>query len=206
MARKADVLRNLGWTPSYADSDVWMKDCGDHYEYICVFVDDLIAVGKKPMEIIDELKQVFKLKRVGLPYYFLGMDFKRGEDGVLGLGSETYIKKILDSFLEQFGDKPHKNVTTPLDPSVRPELDLTEEVGHAGILLYQSLIGQLQWVVTLGRLDIYCAVMTMSKFRVAPRQGHLDALKRIYAYLLNYKRTIIKFKIEIPGHEHLVLQ
>ncbi|MGH7955097.1 MAG: Ty1/Copia family ribonuclease HI, partial [Gloeomargaritales cyanobacterium] len=58
--------------------------------------------------------------------------------------------------------------------------------------------------VTLGRLDIYCAVVTMSKFRVAPRMGHLEDLKRIYAYLRNFKRTIIKFKIEIPGHEHSV--
>ncbi|MGH7973993.1 MAG: reverse transcriptase domain-containing protein, partial [bacterium] len=126
--KMADVLRNLGWTPSYADSDVWMMNCGDHYEYICVYVDDLIAVGKKPMDIIDELRKVFKLKGVGPPSYFLGMDFKRGVDGVLGLGSETYVKKILDSFTEQFGDKPHKNVTTPLDPSVRPELDFTEEI------------------------------------------------------------------------------
>ncbi|MGH7973992.1 MAG: hypothetical protein ACREBR_00600 [bacterium] len=44
----------------------------------------------------------------------------------------------------------------------------------------------------------------MSKFRVAPRMGHLEDLKRIYAYLRNFKRTIIKFKIEIPGHEHSV--
>ncbi|MGH7954810.1 MAG: reverse transcriptase domain-containing protein, partial [Gloeomargaritales cyanobacterium] len=95
--KMADVLRNLEWTPSYADSDVWMKDCGDHYEYICVYVDDLIAVGKRPMDIIDELRKIFKLKGVGPPSYFLGMDFKRGQDGVLGLGSETYIKKILDS-------------------------------------------------------------------------------------------------------------
>ncbi|MGH7954713.1 MAG: reverse transcriptase domain-containing protein [Gloeomargaritales cyanobacterium] len=198
----ADVLRNLGWTPSYADPDVWMKDCGDHYEYICVYVDDLIAAGLKPMEIIADLRKIFKLKGVGPPSYFLGMDFKRGDDGVLALGSETYIKKILDSFGEQFGEKPQKNVTTPLDPSDRQELDLSEELGETGIQLFQSLIGQLQWAVTLGRLDIYCAVMTMSKFRVAPRKGHLDSLKRVYAYLRNYKRAIIKFKVNIPGHEH----
>ncbi|MGH3054679.1 MAG: reverse transcriptase domain-containing protein, partial [Gaiellaceae bacterium] len=29
--RMADVLRTLGWIPSYADLDVWMKDCGTHY-------------------------------------------------------------------------------------------------------------------------------------------------------------------------------
>ncbi|MGH7955331.1 MAG: reverse transcriptase domain-containing protein, partial [Gloeomargaritales cyanobacterium] len=202
--KMADVLRNLGWTPSHADSDVWMKDCGDHYEYICVYVDDLIAVGKRPMETIGELMKVFKLKDVGPPSYFLGMDFKRDAQGIMSLGSETYVKKILESFGEQFGDKPQKNVTTPLDPTEKPELDLSEELGVEGKQLYQSLIGQLQWAVTLGRLDIFCAVMMMSRFRVAPRKGHFASLKRIYAYLRNYKRTILKFKVNIPGHEHSV--
>ena len=38
---------------------------------------------------------------------------------------------------------------------------------------YQSLIGQLAWGVTLGRLDIAASVMTMSRFRQAHRVGHL---------------------------------
>ncbi|MGH3053773.1 MAG: hypothetical protein ACRDL7_02205, partial [Gaiellaceae bacterium] len=86
----------------------------------------MIAVGEKPMDIIAELKRVFKLKGVGPPIYFLGMDFKRDDAGVLCLGLETYIKKILDSFAAQFGNKPQKHVTTPLEPSEKPELDLTE--------------------------------------------------------------------------------
>ncbi|MGH7974356.1 MAG: reverse transcriptase domain-containing protein [bacterium] len=117
--RMADVLRDLGWTTSLADADVWMKDCGTHYEYICVYVDDLIVVGKRPMELIEELKKNFKVKGVGPPSYFLGMDFKRGNDGVLALGSETYVKKILDNFAALFGDRPEKNITTPLDPTYR---------------------------------------------------------------------------------------
>ena len=38
--RLHDVLRELGWTPSKSDSDIYMRDCGDHYEYIAVYVDD----------------------------------------------------------------------------------------------------------------------------------------------------------------------
>jgi hypothetical protein len=40
--------------------------------------------------------------------------------------------------------------------------------------VYQSMIGALQWMVTIGRLDITTAVMTMSEFRVAPRTGHSE--------------------------------
>jgi len=37
---------------------------------------------------------------------------------------------------------------------------------------YQSLIGALQWTLSLRRIDITTAVMAMSGFRVAPRKGH----------------------------------
>jgi len=36
----------------------------------------------------------------------------------------------------------------------------------------QSMIGALQWVISLGRLDICTAIMTMSCFCVAPCKGH----------------------------------
>jgi hypothetical protein len=36
------------------------------------------------------------------------------------------------------------------------------------------MIGALQWIVTIGHLDINTAVMTMSGFRMAPRVGHLN--------------------------------
>ena len=35
-------------------------------------------------------------------------------------------------------------------------------------------------VVSLGHFDIATTIMTMSSFRVAPHQGHLDHLKRIH--------------------------
>jgi hypothetical protein len=42
-----------------------------------------------------------------------------------------------------------------------------------GIKRYQTMIGCLQWAVSLGRFDIQTAVMTMSRFRVAPRKNTL---------------------------------
>ena len=49
---------------------------------------------------------------------------------------------------------------------------------------YLTMVGQLQWLVTLGRFDIHAQVATMSRFRAAPRQGHMDRLKRIYSYAI----------------------
>ena len=46
------------------------------------------------------------------------------------------------------------------------------------------------------------AVMTMSRFRVSPRKGHLDRLKRIYSYLHHFKNSSIKFNAKIPDYTH----
>ena len=57
---------------------------------------------------------------------------------------------------------------SPLDKEDNPDLEI-----------YQSLIGSLQWCVSLGRLDVAKAVMTLSSFPVAPRIGHLARAKPI---------------------------
>ena len=37
------TLRSMGFTPTKADHDLWLKDCGTHYEYLCTWVDDMIV-------------------------------------------------------------------------------------------------------------------------------------------------------------------
>jgi hypothetical protein len=53
--------------PCKADPDVWMKDCGTHYEYVCVYVDDLAVMMKDPSAFFAELRarKKYKLKGVG---------------------------------------------------------------------------------------------------------------------------------------------
>jgi len=97
----------------------------------------------------------------------------------LGIIANKYIIRMLDNYVRMFGALP-KEVITPLIKGDHPELDATSELDIDGLKKYQSLIGALQWVVTLGRLDIAVAVMTVSSFRAAPCEGHLERAKRIY--------------------------
>jgi hypothetical protein len=200
--RFADTLRDLGYWPCKADNDVWLKDCGTHYEYICVYVDDIMHMSLNPQAFFDSLKDTYgyKLAGVGEPSYHLGGNFYRDEDGTLAWGAQSYIKKMLLSSAKLF-DLPPKEFSSPMDEGDHPELDLTPELDSNGIRLYQSLIGALQWAVTLGRFDIFVGVATMSSFRVAPRQGHLERLKRIYGYLKRNSDGAIRFRTGIPDHE-----
>ena len=50
----------------------------------------------------------------------------------------------------------------------------------------------------LGRLDANTAVITTSSFRVEPRKGYIDRVKRIYSYLFKFKHTTIRIRAEEP--------
>ena len=200
----ADVLRDMGYFPCKADPDVWMKDMGTHYSYVCVYVDDLMHISKNPREFFEALekKYGFHLKGVGLPEYHLGGDFFRDKDGTLCWGTRTYIKKMMMAYEKMFGGKP-KRYFIPLADGDHPELDNSELLDQDGIRKYQSLIGALQWAVTLGRFDIHVAVTTMSSFRVAPRVGHMGRLHRLYGYLRQYLDAGIRIRTGIPDHESM---
>ena len=41
----ADSLRAQGVTSSLADSAIWMREQKDHWEYVCVWVDDMLVIS-----------------------------------------------------------------------------------------------------------------------------------------------------------------
>ena len=55
-----------------------------------------------------------------------------------------------------------------------------------------SMISQLQWAITLGRCDILAQVMSMCRFRLAPKIGHLERKKRLYGYLAKTKHNALR--------------
>ena len=63
------------------------------------------------------------------------------------------------------------------------------------------MVGQLQGAVTLGRYDILAHVMSMSRFRLAPKVGHIERMKRIYGYLSRTKHFDLRFRTDEPNHD-----
>ena len=121
------------------------------------------------------------------------------------MGSKTYVKRILKQFELVMGYKP-KKVKVPLDPKDHPELDNSELLDEKAKRIYWSLMGMLQWAVTIGRMDIHLAVMTMVRFRMEPRKGHLERVARIFGFLRYYKSASIKFRVDIPDYSMYVPQ
>jgi Reverse transcriptase (RNA-dependent DNA polymerase) len=46
--RFAGTLTSMNFKVFMADPDVWLRDCGSHYKYLCVYVDDIMFFGKTP--------------------------------------------------------------------------------------------------------------------------------------------------------------
>ena len=166
----------MGLHPYEADPDVWMRPAEDNscYEYIAVYGDDLVISSKDPKEITDDLqsKHLFKLKGTGPLTHYLGCTYTRDPDGTLVADHSKYVETILEAYEHTFGSKP-KKARPPLEESDHPELDTSDLCDDEQIRQYQTLIRQLVWAITLGRLDIAASVITMSRFRQAPRVGHL---------------------------------
>ena len=203
--RFADCLRDLGFQPCKAEPDIWIRQNGDIYEYVAVYVDDTAFAVKEPQEFAKILMETykFKLKGTGPITFHLGMDIQREDDGTLCITPRKYLDKLMANYERLFGGPPKQTVTSPLEKGDHPELDTSELLDEPGIQTYQSLIGSLQWVVSIGRFDVMTAVMTLSSFRAAPRKGHLQRVQRIYGYLAKMKHAAVRIRTDEPDYSDL---
>src|SRR5688500_16398191 len=93
------------------------------------------------------------------------------------------------SLMSRCLDKPSTKVYLLLERGDHPEIDESNLLDKLGIEQYQSLIGFLQWAISLECFDIASAVMSMLSFHIAPRRGHLQQLQRICEYLVKMKHA-----------------
>jgi hypothetical protein len=69
----------------------------------------------------------------------------------------------------------------PMTSGDHPELDdVLNDDRHKK---YQMLIGMLNWIVTIGELDLCHATLSLARFTACPRQGHLERAKQEFGYL-----------------------
>jgi hypothetical protein len=161
---------------------------------------------RNPQEFVDALQAEpynFKLKGTGPIKFHLGMDFTRDEDGTLCIAPTKYIEKMIGTYKQFFGEAPKQTYSSPLEKGDHPELDDSEFLEPKDVVTYQSLIGAYQWAVSIGRIDITVAVMTLSSFRAAPRKGHLERAKRLCGYLAKMKHAAIRIRVEEPDFSDL---
>jgi hypothetical protein len=190
--RFANCLRNEGFSPCKAEPDIWMRLNGNLYEDVATYVDNLCLRMLDPKSFTDTLqkKYNFKLKGTGPIDFHLGQSFSRNCDGEIEISAKCYVVKMIDTYVQLYGEKPRKALS-PLEQNDHPEMDDSPFLGQDETQQFQSLIGAMQWAVSIRRIDIATAVMSLSSFCAMPRRGHLERAKRIYGYLQKMKEATI---------------
>jgi hypothetical protein len=79
-----------------------------------------------------------------------------------------------------------------------PEVDVLNELTPEFVTRYQGLIGVLRWACELGRIDILVEVSMLSLHNAMPREGHLEAVYHIFAYLKKHENSTLVFNDAIP--------
>ena len=184
-----DSIRAMGFVPTRADPDLWIKLNGesDTYEYIATYVDDLIVVAKEPMRYLDEIKKQYPIRNIEFnPEYYLGNNIEVRKNNTMKISSKKYITEVLRKYEEKHGSLKKENV--PAKPDDHPETDDTPFLNQEGITLYQSILGICQWISTSGRFDITFAVANLNRFAHSPREGHLKRAIKIFGYLKKYTK------------------
>ena len=105
-AHLAERLDEIGFKSSLADPDVWMRpaakpDGEEYYEYLLVYVDDILCVSDDPkvpmLEIVASLR--FKKDKIEPPDMYLGATLEEKElngEKLWTMSSTKYIKTAVE--------------------------------------------------------------------------------------------------------------
>ena len=201
-----------------ADPDVWRRrnaepNGAEYYKLLLVYVDDILLMSHDPKSTLTRLGKIYPLKErsLGKPELYLRAQIYEHHlpDGrkAWGMSNEKYVKSAVstvEDLLKEDGDGYHLKTTArePVPHSYKPELDITSELGPQLTSRYRQLIGILCWAVKVGRLGIYHEVAILSQYLAAPREGHLEALYHIFAYLKKHSKFNLVFDPkDIPLNE-----
>ena len=107
-AKIAGVLDDIGYSPSKADPDVWLRpavnpDGAEYYEMLLCYVDYVLAISDMPMRTMDNIRSVFKIKddKAEVLDVYLGATLSQFETGTStkcwSMYLEKYVKTAIDN-------------------------------------------------------------------------------------------------------------
>ena len=199
----ATTLRRMGFFNSKADNNVWLQprynNCNalNGYDFIIVHVDDFMILARDAEQYMTKLQTIYKIRHVTpideSTSTYLGMDIRRQAHGKPGflLSASTYLKQALSTAriifdYDTYDDIKGRNTVLDKDKDYDNEdTDLLNPIFHKK---YLKLVGILNWLSELGRIDITYATRKLSTYNASPRIVHWEALRHIFGYLKKHNK------------------
>ena len=118
----AETLHDMGYRPTRADPDVWLRpavkaDGFEYYELVLCYVDDVLSMSADPKATLRALQSVFKLKddKIAEPDIYLGAQLGKIKIDGLECWTMSAEKYVLASVRKQRGRVTGKERFAPTD-------------------------------------------------------------------------------------------
>ena len=154
-----DTILDIEFLDTVADHDVYRrlatKANGDkYYEYICVYVDDLLVESHRAEDIMNIFGKTYRLKEEAKePDIYFGASIRKvtKEDDLYYwvMDSEKYVRSMVKRVVEYAENKNismpgRKRSYTPLPSNYHPELDTSEMLETEDATTYLEFIDMLR--------------------------------------------------------------
>ncbi|GJR94412.1 retrovirus-related pol polyprotein from transposon TNT 1-94 [Tanacetum coccineum] len=158
------------------DNTLFTKKLMSHLIIVQLYVKDIIF-GSTSKNLCDDFAKImhdkFEMSMMGELNFFLGLQIKQMEDGIL-FNQSKYIKEML----KKFGLEDSKPTMTPMSMEIKLTKD--DEADSVDSSKYRGMIGSLLYL-TASRPDIMFSVCLCAHFQENPKTTHLESVKRIFS-------------------------
>nr|GEV82052.1 retrovirus-related Pol polyprotein from transposon TNT 1-94 [Tanacetum cinerariifolium] len=160
------------------DNTFFTKKKSSNLIIVQIYVDDIIF-GSTCQDMCDEFAKImhdeFEMSMMGELNFFLGLQIKQMEDGIL-FNQLKYIKEML----KKFRLEDSKPIKTPMSSDTKLMKD--KECESVDSTKYRGMIDSLLYL-TASRPEIMFSVCVCAHFQEAPKTSHLEAVKCIFRYI-----------------------
>lgn len=200
-----DNFKSIGLISSRFDPCVYYNKenqsiVGSHVDDFVVMAPNIELMNKQK----DEIRSVFQVKDKGQISQYLGMNFtydKEVRSLMFDMNQKIVkLKEMIDPYLEMKKRKLPKATVIPLQPEI--DLYIESPVFH-NKLLYQRLIGMLNYVSLGTRPDICVYVNQLSRFLKLPTECHFEYLIKLIAYVFESRNLRMQY-IDGKNPDHCI--
>lgn len=168
----------LGFVQSHADSSLFVRNRGDIFLALLVYVDDIVIATNNEKEATyfkTLLNSRFCLKDLGDLRCFLGIEVARSKRGISICQRHYALQLVTEAGL--LGCKPR---TTPMDVNLKLSHEDGELLPDASC--YRRLIGRLLYL-TITRPDLTYAINKLSQYVFMRRVPHMEVATNVLKYI-----------------------
>ncbi len=173
------AILSLGYKQSFIDHCLFYKDENGIKDLMFIYVDDVLVTSDagedRANHTLNELGNVFDIKKLGKAKHILGLGIHQGSDSIF-LEQRAYIESILEE--AQFLDAKARN--TPWNSHL---VENNEKLLMSEIATFRRTLGQLAYLANGTRPDIAWAVARLASEIIAPTKGGWERVKRLLRYL-----------------------